>query len=301
MKIRSVQGDRVAMKTDDHGDDGSKKSTAALAVFIFGLGYTGSEIARHLLSQGCQVGGTVRGGENAHELRARGVEVVKFDSNDALDSAQLEAWRKTLLQYDYILSTLQTCEEGSPVLLRLCSVLKALDHLKWVGYLSTTAVYGDRGGAVVDEATPRAATSRRGKKRVLAEEQWEASGLPLHIFRLPGIYGPGRGPFAKLRNGVTNFRIVKEGQVFSRIHVQDIAQAVIASMRRPNPGAVYNIVDNEPATPQEVIEYACNLMGLEPPPMLRFDDPSAGDLLSPMVCMLHNFAHGKAVPSSCCS
>src|SRR5690606_21126144 len=129
----------------------------------------------------------------------------------------------------------------------------------WVGYLSTTGVYGDHGGGWVDEGTPVAPATRRGAWRVAAEAAWrglaEETGLPLHVFRLAGIYGPGRGPFRKLREGTAR-RIVKPGQVFSRIHVEDIARVLEASMARPDPGAIYNVCDDDPAPPEAVIEEA---------------------------------------------
>jgi nucleoside-diphosphate-sugar epimerase len=146
-----------------------------------------------------------------------------------------------------------------PVLAHLRDAFAAAGHLEWVGYLSTTGVYGDHGGGWVDEDTPLTPSTARGHARVAAEAEWQAlhrdHGLPLHIFRLAGIYGPGRGPFAKVRAGTAR-RIVKPGQVFSRCHVEDIAQVLIASIRQPNPGRVYNVCDDDPAPPQDVIAYA---------------------------------------------
>ncbi|WP_260349055.1 SDR family oxidoreductase, partial [Alloyangia mangrovi] len=143
--------------------------------------------------------------------------------------------------------------------------------LDWVGYLSTTGVYGDHGGDWVDEDTPLTPTTARGKARAEAEAAWQAiDGLPLHIFRLAGIYGPGRGPFEKVRQGTAR-RIVKPGQVFSRIHVEDIAQVLEASIRHPRPGAIYNLCDDDPAPPEEVLQHAAELLDLPPPPEVAFD------------------------------
>lgn len=142
---------------------------------------------------------------------------------------------------------------------------------EWVGYLSTTGVYGDHQGAWVDEATPLTPSSPRGVHRVLAEAQWMATGLPLHIFRLAGIYGPGRGPFEKVRDGTAR-RIIKEGQVFSRTHVDDIAGVLEASIAKPNPGAAYNVCDDDPAPPEDVLSHAAHLLGLPEPPAVRFED-----------------------------
>ncbi|MFK7751450.1 MAG: SDR family NAD(P)-dependent oxidoreductase, partial [Sedimentitalea sp.] len=136
---------------------------------------------------------------------------------------------------------------------------------------STTGVYGDHGGGWVDETTPLTPSTRRGKWRVVAEADWQSiPDLPLHIFRLAGIYGPGRGPFAKVRAGTAR-RVIKPGQVFSRIHVDDIAQVLAASIARPNPGAIYNLCDNDPAPPQDVIAHAATLLGLPLPPEVDFD------------------------------
>ena len=146
--------------------------------------------------------------------------------------------------------------------------------MKWLGYLSTTGVYGNHDGGWVDEDTPLTPSTRRGKLRVATEAAWQAlaaeAGLPLHIFRLAGIYGPGRGPFAKVRDGTAR-RIIKAGQVFSRIHVDDIAQVLAASINRPNPGAIYNLCDDDPAPPQDVIARAAELLGLPVPPAVDFD------------------------------
>lgn len=140
----------------------------------------------------------------------------------------------------------------------------------WVGYLSTTGVYGDHQGGWVDEATPLSPSTTRGQLRVEAEAAWQSLGLPLHIFRIAGIYGPGRGPFAKVRNGTAR-RIIKKNQVFSRIHVDDIAQVLAASISKPNPGAIYNLCDDDPAPPEDVIEHAAALLGLPIPPAQDFE------------------------------
>jgi nucleoside-diphosphate-sugar epimerase len=157
--------------------------------------------------------------------------------------------------------------------------LRRCADLTWVGYLSTTGVYGDRGGAWVDEADAVAPTMARTRRRVAAEGHWLASGLPVHIFRLAGIYGPGAGRNAldAVRGGRAR-RIVKTGQVFGRVHVDDIVQVLRASIARPNPGAIYNVADDEPAPPQDVIAFACQLLGVAPPPEMPFEAAE----LSPM-------------------
>jgi len=141
---------------------------------------------------------------------------------------------------------------------------------KWVGYLSTTAVYGDHQGAWVDEATLAKPQSPRATARVLAESQWQATGLPVHIFRLAGIYGPSRGPFQKIRDGSAR-QIIKKNQVFSRTHVQDIAQVLEASIAAPHAGQIYNVCDDNPAPPEAVLCYAADLLGVPHPPKIEFE------------------------------
>lgn len=238
-----------------------------------GHGYSARALSRRLIADGWTVIGTTRSPEKAVAIAAEGVEPLIWPGMPlapALDRAS------------HVLSSIGPGEDGDPVVAALSDDLAAAaPHLEWVGYLSTTAVYGDHEGDWVDENTPLAPASRRGALRVQAEGEWQAlaarSGLPLHIFRLAGIYGPGRGPFAKLRDGSAR-RIVKPGQVFSRIHVDDIAQALTASMNRPVPGAIYNLCDDEPAPPQDVIGYAADLLGIPRPPEVSFDEAD----LSPM-------------------
>ncbi len=161
--------------------------------------------------------------------------------------------------------------EGDPVLRDWHDAIAArAAQFAWVGYLSTTGVYGDNGGDWVDEDSPLTPATARGLARVQAEAAWRAiPGLPLHIFRLAGIYGPGRGPFAKVRAGTAR-RIIKPGQVFSRIHVKDIAQTLVASIARPAPGQAYNLCDDDPAPPEDVIAHAAGLLGLPVPPSEDF-------------------------------
>jgi nucleoside-diphosphate-sugar epimerase len=149
---------------------------------------------------------------------------------------------------------------------------------RWVGYLSTTGVYGDHQGDWVDEDSALTPSTKRGQARVAAEAAWqEIPDLPLHIFRLAGIYGPGRGPFAKVRNGTAR-RIIKDGQVFSRIHVEDIALALELSLATPQAGAIYNLCDDDPAPPQDVIGHAAELLGVPLPPAIAIDEAE----MSPM-------------------
>ncbi|MCF4165998.1 SDR family oxidoreductase [Zavarzinia compransoris] len=241
-------------------------------LFCFGLGYTALALAEIVRARGFSVAGTVRSPEKADRLRARGLEVHLMDRDRPLAD-----FGAALAGASHILSTVPPDAAGDPVLDLHGADLARLRGIEWAGYLSTTGVYGDRGGDWVDEESPLAPVSDRGQRRVAAEAGWAATGLPLHVFRLPGIYGPGRNAIAQLRAGTAR-AIVKEGQVFSRIHVDDIAAALAASIAAPNPGRAYNICDDEPAPPWAVIEHAADLAGLPRPPRVDFE---AADL-SPM-------------------
>lgn len=239
-------------------------------LFIFGLGYSAEALAHRLLREGWRIIGTTRKPERAEALAAAGIEPVLWEGGQAPE---------TLEQASHLLASAAPDAEGDPVLRALRPRIAALaPRLAWAGYLSTTGVYGDRAGGWVDEASPPAPSTRRGMARLEAERAWAAiPDLPLHIFRLAGIYGPGRGPFEKVRRGAAR-RIVKPGQVFSRIHVDDIAQVLAASIARPDPGAIYNLCDDDPAPPQDVLAHAADLLGLPPPPEIPFEQAE----LSPM-------------------
>lgn len=234
----------------------------------FGHGYSAQALTRLLLPEGWTVIGTTRSPEKAERLAQQGVEAIVWPSDGAADHLTQAMRRATHM----LISAGPEGEGGDPVLARLTpDISRIAGQLKWAGYLSTTGVYGDHKGAWVDESTPLKPATARGQLRVDAEAAWAAiPGLPLHVFRLAGIYGPGRGPFAKVRAGTAR-RIIKPGQVFSRIHVEDIAQVLLASINRPNPGAIYNVCDNQPAPPEDVIGYAAELLGLPLPPAVDFD------------------------------
>ncbi|MEW2912020.1 SDR family oxidoreductase [Leisingera sp. JC11] len=225
-------------------------------LLCLGFGYTARALAPRLLAQGWRVIGTSR-----EPVEADGVEMFTWPGQEVpLDGVT------------HVLNSIGPDAEGDPVLAAMGDKIAAAPDLEWVGYLSTTAVYGHHDGAWVDEDTPVTPSSQRGDWRALAEAQWQAvPGLPLHIFRLAGIYGPGRGPFAKLMAGKAR-RIIKPGQVFSRIHVDDIAQVLAASIAQPRPGAIYNVCDDDPAPPQDVLGHAAELLGLPMPAEVPFDE-----------------------------
>lgn len=225
-----------------------------------GHGYSAQALARHLLPQGWHVIGTTRSPDKAEAMRAAGIEPLLWPGDIG----------PSLMRATHLLSSIAPDDAGDPAL-RAHGARIAAARPIWVGYLSTTGVYGDHQGGWVDEETPLAPTTRRGLQRVRAEAEWQALGLPLHIFRLAGIYGPGRGPFEKVRDGTAR-RILKPGQVFSRIHVDDIAQVLAASMAQPRPGAIYNVCDDDPAPPEDVIAHAARLLGLPLPPAVPYDE-----------------------------
>lgn len=225
-----------------------------------GHGYSARALARRLVPQGWRVIGTTRNPAKAAVLRSEGVEPMIWPG--ALDAAIAEA--------THILISAAPDAAGDPFLAAQGQALRAAPA-GWVGYLSTTGVYGDHAGGWVDETTPLTPGTERGRQRVLAERQWQDTGLPLHIFRLAGIYGPGRGPFEKVRDGTAR-RIIKPGQVFSRIHVDDIGAVLAASIARPDPGAIYNVCDDDPAPPEDVLTHAARLLKLPDPPEVRWED-----------------------------
>lgn len=229
----------------------------------FGHGYSARALTKLLLPQGWRVIGTTRNADKAERLAASGVAPLIFPGADMEDA---------IAQATHLLISAGPDAQGDPVLREAGPQIAArAGTFEWAGYLSTTGVYGDHQGAWVDETTPLSPATRRGQWRVEAEAAWAAIlDLPLHVFRLAGIYGPGRGPFAKVRSGTAR-RIIKEGQVFSRIHVDDIAQVIAASIARPNPGAVYNVCDDDPAPPQDVIGHAAELLGLPHPEAQDFE------------------------------
>lgn len=237
-----------------------RRVTSMKTLLSIGHGFSSRALAVRLLSDGWRVIGTTRSPEKAAVMAAEGVEPL--------------IWPGEGLPFQtatHVLTSVAPGSEGDPVLATAEADLRAAQHLEWVGYLSTTGVYGDHQGGWVDEHTPLTPSTKRGKARVKAETAWQALDLPLHIFRLAGIYGPGRGPFAKVRAGTAR-RIIKPDQVFSRIHVHDIASVLYASIQRPNSGAIYNVCDDDAAPPQDVIAYAAKLLDLPVPPEVPIEE-----------------------------
>ena len=252
------------------------------ALFCFGLGYTAGFLARALAAEGWRIAGTSRDAASCERLAGEGFAMHLFAPGQPLAGAAA-----ALADATHVLISVPPDESGDPVLAAHATAIGMLPGLRWLGYLSTTGVYGDRGGAWVDETDTLAPSGERGRRRVAAEAQWLAlhrrHGLPLHIFRLAGIYGPGRSALDAVRQGRAQ-RIDKPGQVFSRVHVADIVAVLRASMARPAPGAIYNVCDDDPAAPEAVIAHASALLGVPPPPLVPFEAAR----LSPMALSFYD-------------
>jgi len=237
-------------------------------LLIFGFGYSGRAIAKAARDAGFSVTATSR--DPAAQAPEPGVAIIKFEeAEDALDAAT------------HLLATAAPVERGDPVLARYAAQIVVAEHLRWIGYLSTTGVYGDRDGGWVDEESPLAPQSDRARRRVAAEADWSGFGVAVDIFRLAGIYGPGRSMFDDLRAGAAR-RVVKPGHLFGRIHRDDIAQGVLAAMQQNPPAGVriFNFSDDEPAASADVVAEAARLLGVEPPAPVPYDE--AVQVMSPM-------------------
>ncbi|MCK5383962.1 MAG: SDR family oxidoreductase [Alphaproteobacteria bacterium] len=247
-------------------------------LFCFGHGYTCDYLGYELMHAGASrsfpvswtLAGTTRDPEKKRELSARGIKTYIFDFNTPVPDPLY-----MLRDVTHILISTPPSDLGDTSYLMHAQDIINLPRLEWVGYLSTTGSYGDRNGGWVDETTEPRPTTKRGSRRFRAEEQWlslyEQHGIPVHIFRLAGIYGLGRSALDSVRSGIAR-RIDKSGHAFSRVHVEDIVQVLIASMHKPKPGEIYNVCDDCPVPSHEVIDYACRLVGIDSPPLIPFED-----------------------------
>jgi hypothetical protein len=237
-------------------------------LFIFGVGFSGLEIARLARAGGWAVAGTVTTRVRADRLAGEGIATHLFDGTGPLSDAALTGVTHVLN------SVPPKPTDGDPVL-KCCA--GQLREVRWLGYLSTTGVYGDTGGAWVDESSPARPNQPRSVARLAAERGWQALGLEIgaivDVFRLPGIYGPGRSAIDQVREGRAR-RIDKPGQSFSRIHVADIAATVMAAITRPSPGSIYNVTDDLPAPTKDIVAYACELLGVPVPPAIPWEQAS---------------------------
>ncbi|MEX0810147.1 MAG: SDR family oxidoreductase [Dongiaceae bacterium] len=245
-------------------------------LFCFGLGYSAASLAMRLLPAGWRVAGTARTASKCATLAAGGIAAHRFDRDRPLADPAV-----ALAGTTHLLASIPPDAAGDPALDCHADDIAACRDLRWIGYLSTTSVYGDRGGDWVDEGSELRPSGERGRRRVASEEDWLAlgvsMGVPVQIFRLAGIYGPGRNQLVALREGRAR-RIVKPGQLFSRIHVEDVAQVLEASMRQPDAGAAYNVADDEASDPALVVEHAAGLLGMPVPPVEPFETASLSPL-----------------------
>ncbi len=246
-------------------------------LFCLGHGYTASAVARLAITDGWRVVGATRSPDKAAFIKKQGVEPVLWNDASAMRGA-LDAATALLISTP---PGRGAHSDNTP-----CPALDIVQNAPpkraaWIGYLSTNGVYGDHGGAWVSETTRPNPTSERGRRRLAAEQAWrqfgEQTGAPTVVLRLPGIYGPGRSALDSVRAGTAK-RIVKEAQFFSRAHVDDIAAATVASLNQPTAGDLFNIADDEPTPPQDVITYACDLLGVAPPPFISLEDASLSEM-----------------------
>lgn len=250
----------------------------------FGFGYSAGALAPRLKSKGWQVTGTSQSAETAGRITAGGIEAAVFDG-----AAPSYGVNKALETATHLVVSIPPGDTGDVTLAHHGSAISAAPKLEWIAYLSTVGVYGDHGGAWVDETTPPAPASLRSKRRLDAERAWLdlAGGSQgkegrqprpkVQVFRLAGIYGPGRSAIDQILAGRAR-RIIKPGQVFNRIHVEDIAGVLEAAIEHGGSHSVYNVADDAPAPPQDVIAYAAELLGRPAPPEIAFEDAD----LSPM-------------------
>jgi len=247
-------------------------------LLVFGLGFSGRVAARRFREAGWEVIGTVRTEDTRDAARADGFETILFDGKKPI--ADAPDFLKTVT---HVLTTVPPGDDGrDPVFGLHGRELIRAGALEWMGHLSSTAVYGDTSGEWVSETSWLKPTSERGRRRVAVEKAWldlcRVEFLPVHVFRLPGIYGPGRDAIDALRAGRAR-RIVKPGHVLSRVHVEDIATTLLASIAKPNPGGIYNVADDLPASSAEVTAFAASLIGVEPPPEENWETAEMSPML----------------------
>lgn len=249
----------------------AKKDKTAL---LLGAGYVARHMAPALAAKGYEVVGTTRSKEEAENLEASGM--TPLVTEDLSQSDLKKVFRRAEVILSSIPPNKSPDENGfyDPVLAALSS---SQTCAKWVGYLSATSVYGDREGQWAFEGEPPTPQLKRGIARAEAEIEWIETLWPVHIFRLAGIYGPGRSPFEKLRQGKAR-AVIKEGHIVNRIHLEDIVSAVIASIEAPNPQRIYNLADGHPAPPQDVLDFAAKLINLKTPPRVGLDDDSVSKM-----------------------
>lgn len=241
-----------------------------------GMGFSARALAERLSPQAWQIAGTARGPASAQRIIERGWQAIPFDGlspSSELDVALGEA--------THLLLSAPPGVDGDPLLAAHAASVRAAPRLEWIGYLSTTGVYGDQDGRWIDETTPAVPRPGRGQRRLDAETAWRdlaaSRGCRVQVFRISGIYGPGRSAIDQVRAGTAR-RIIKPGQVFNRIHVDDIAAVLEQAMAGRGRETIYNLADDEPAPPEDVIAYAATLLGMPLPPAVAFADAQMSDM-----------------------
>ncbi len=239
-------------------------------LLCLGLGYSALHLARRLAQEGWHIAGTARTPEGAKTIAAEGFTALQFDGTQPCAGLG-----EALLMATHVLVSVPPSESGDPVLAHHADDIARAPALTWIGYLSTVGVYGDHKGDWVDETMPANPVSARSRRRAEAEEAWLVlgadAGKSVQVFRLAGIYGPGRSALDRLRAGTAQ-RVVKAGQVFNRIHVEDIAEVLAAAIAGRGTHTIYNLADDEPAPPQDVVSYAAELLHMPPPPEIAFEN-----------------------------
>ncbi len=246
-------------------DDNNNKK-----LFCFGYGYCAEHLAKELLKDdgNWKIAGTTRDRYKKQELKESGIDGYLFDYDHPLGDP-IHALRDTT----HLLISTPPYSDGGPAFMAHAADIAKSSSIEWIGYLSSTSVYGNRDGDWVDETSELKPSTIRGSRRAAAEQQWYSlfrnHDIPVHIFRLSGIYGPGRSAIDTVKANVAR-RIDKPGQAFSRVHIDDVVQVLKASIEHPSPGSVYNVCDDDHAPGHKVIEYACKLLHYEPPPLVSF-------------------------------
>ncbi|MBA2653277.1 MAG: SDR family oxidoreductase [Tatlockia sp.] len=234
--------------------------------FIFGMGYTAEFLAQKLAKSNFKVIGTTRDEEKLEKAHSSNYQLIHYQDSDLCSYLKSSS--------HILLSAPPTLERGDPVLADYGDELKKLSLLKWLGYLSSTSVYGDHQSGWVNELSPSLSVGKQGQLRLQAEKDWlnfsQHSKIPLHIFRLAGIYGPNRNALSRIQTG-KEYSIFKEGQFFSRIHVEDLACLLLASSTKPKPFSIYNLADDEPAPSHIVDAYAAALLHRPPLPLIPYE------------------------------
>ncbi len=241
-----------------------------LTFLSFGHGYTAQALTPHLNDKGWRVFGTSRSKDNFSDIEKSGAIPILWGSDEL---------RSVIKETALVLSSVAPKNGNDPVIQMYGEDLKEnSSQIEWAGYLSTIGVYGDTKGEWVNESSPLKPSTSRGIARVNAEKKWlKYNFLPSHIFRLGGIYGPNRSPFQKVLQGKA-VKIIKAGQVFSRMHILDIVQTLLASISQPKPYSIYNLCDDNPAPPQDVLSYAAKLLSVDQPPTVRFEDADLSEM-----------------------